>query len=189
MTLYRSCRRLVGLVLAGGLVSGCLFTAAPVLDDSNSTDAAESEALRTFAARAARFDWFDASPSVPLPFWQNLTGRESQSLRVGPQINGLLVLQEDARGCDLAYCVVYYAVRVRADGVPELCLADTRKAEAMAALAVPDVTLENFSQGVLGKADLPPDIVIRGAAAAQRALIFRVFEAGLVTCEAGRPKG
>ena len=174
-------------LLAPLALCGCIFTETPVYDDTNSDAAAESAALVAFLEVARGYDWYDAAPEVPVPVWAQITGNPT-AFRVGPEVAGYLILQEQAETCELTHCVVYYAVRIAPGGTPQVCLANTRATGAMQALAQGEVSLVDASGGDPSKLDLPPDIGVEGPPEAQRAFLERVFGTGLVTCESGREK-
>lgn len=144
-----------------------------------------SPELARFLEVARNYSWFadgDAG-KPPVPIKPSLNPDDPLArLRVGPEFDGILVIEEDMRPCELDYCVVFYGVGIGETGLPERCLVDTKRTDALAALSKANgVTLITLPESD-AKVSLPPDIAIVGSAASIATFAFAVFETGILAC-------
>lgn len=168
------------------LLAGCLFTEEPILDETNSTAGAESAELQQFLDVSRNLIAADEGPDDedPVPFFsQGQAGADLSIIRVATLPDGMLLIQEHLSECPGVYCYVYYGVRVRGDGLPEICLVDTEATEALLADApehgVTLVVMENDD-----KMHLPPDVGMNGAREKVLSFVVAQFEQRRLECDA-----
>ena len=167
------------------LLAACLFTREPLLDQTNSVPGADSPELRAFidASRAHGGPEGAEPDGVPVPLFTPLPeGEDLSNIRVTPLADGMLLVQEELRNCEMTHCFTYYGARVKEDGVPELCLVDTEAKEALFADA-PDhgVTLTVIDTGE-DKIHLPPDIAMDGPRDSLMSFLLAQFAEGRLSC-------
>ena len=167
------------------VLAACLFTAKPLLDETNSVPGADSPELKTFIEVSRTYDGREGPDpnEAPVPlFTPPPEGEDLSDIRVTPLTGGMLLIQEELRDCEMDYCFVYYGARVREDGLPELCLVDTEAKEALFA-AAPDqgVTLTEMETEE-DKFHLPPDIAMDGPPENLMAFLLAQFAEDRLSC-------
>lgn len=124
----RSLARLAVSLLAPFLLSACLFSSEPLLDETNSVAARDSEEFQKFlkAWRLAYGGPYSEAPSPP-NYFMGEDGLVDLSLirvsRLGK--DALLVQQETPDMSEQEVLYVYYMTRMLAPRWPDNCLADT----------------------------------------------------------------
>lgn len=173
------------VITASFLLSACLFTAEPLLDETNSVAGEDSPELAHFLE--VLLSNRSVGTGIKMSFTEELPD-SLRRLRVGPKIGDLLTLQEELADCTYDHCVVYYAAKVNDYEMPEFCFVDTDATETLEAYAAEKGVELSIVRTNEDKVDLPPDIAVSGPREAVEKFIFGQFESGNIFCvEAENP--
>lgn len=177
------------------LLSACLFSVAPVLDETNSTSGEESAELRAFE-EAFRLAYDDNSHAPVFPIFPGETSNGDLSMiRVAQLDSGMLLIQEKLRGCISDHCFAYYVARMREKWSPDICFVETEEEEAIdTLLAVAGdygVTVsviadnewhETFNRSIM----TPPGFGMDGPRKSQMDFLRAQFAEGQLSCMSKR---